>query len=56
MDYDVLWSKVLDLIKNEVSSLSFNTWFSETTLYNIYGDEKYVLVEFKGEQVFDVVF
>ena len=28
----------------------------ETALYNIYGDEKYVLVEFKGEQVFDVVF
>ena len=44
MDYDVLWSKVLDLIKNEVSSLSFNTWFSETTLYNIKDDKAYIIV------------
>lgn len=44
MDYVVLWSKVLDLIKNEVSSLSFNTWFSETTLYNIKDDKAYIIV------------
>ena len=44
MDYDVLWSKVLDLIKKEVSSLSFNTWFSETQLHNLKDDKAYIIV------------
>lgn len=28
----------------------------ETVLYNIYGDEKFILVEFKGENEFNVIF
>lgn len=29
----ILWSKILEKIKKEVSSLSFQTWFEETELY-----------------------
>ncbi len=35
MDKDVLWSNILDKIKKELSSLAYNTWFSEMELYCI---------------------
>ncbi len=34
MDTSVLWSNILDKIKQEINSLSFQTWFEETELYD----------------------
>ncbi len=33
-DNSILWSKILEKIKNELNSLSFQTWFEETKLYS----------------------
>ena len=44
MDYDNLWSKVLDFIKTDVSSLSYNTWFSETKLQKLNNGKAYIIV------------
>ncbi len=30
----ILWTKILEKIKSEINSLSFQTWFEETTLYD----------------------
>ncbi len=35
MNYEVLWTKVLQQIKEELSSLAFDTWFMETKLYEL---------------------
>lgn len=35
MNEELLWNNFLDLIKNKISSISFDTWFSETKLYKI---------------------
>lgn len=35
MNEEVLWTQFLDKIKNELSSISYNTWFAETKLYKI---------------------
>lgn len=35
MNVEVLWQKFLDNIKNELSSLAFDTWFKSSKLYKI---------------------
>ena len=35
MNNEELWSKILTKIKNELSSLSFETWFQDTKLYSL---------------------
>ena len=35
MNNDLLWSKVLEKIKEEVTSLVFKTWFKDTRIYKI---------------------
>ncbi len=35
MDNSLLWSKILERIKNEINSLSYQTWFEETKLYDL---------------------
>lgn len=35
MDNTTLWSKILEKIKNDINSLSYETWFKETQLYEI---------------------
>lgn len=35
MNYDLLWSKVLEKIKLEVTSVVYKTWFQETYIYKI---------------------
>lgn len=35
MDNTLLWSKILEKIKNEINSLSYQTWFEETKLYEL---------------------
>lgn len=35
MDNSLLWSKILEKIKAEINSLSYQTWFEETKLYDL---------------------
>ncbi len=35
MDNSTLWSKILEKVKPEISSLMYDTWFNETKLYKI---------------------
>ena len=44
MNYDLLWSKVLEDIKESVTSLVYITWFQETKLYKIEGNEATIIV------------
>ena len=46
MNYDLLWSKVLEKIKEEVSTLIFITWFENTKLYKIEGNEAKIIVPY----------
>ena len=35
MNYDLVWSKVLSKIQEEVTSVLYKTWFQETRLYKV---------------------
>ena len=39
MNYDLLWSKVLEIIKTKVNSLVYTTWFEAAKFYKIEGNE-----------------
>ena len=45
MNYDLLWSKVLDIIKNEVNSIVYKTWFENTRLYKIENTTATIVVQ-----------
>ena len=34
-DNSLIWSSILDRIKNELDTLAYSTWFSDTTLYDL---------------------
>lgn len=44
MNVDVLWNNILNDIKSELSSLSFQTWFSDTKLYSFDNSKAYIIV------------
>lgn len=44
MDLKVLWNKFLEIIKQEVSSISYNTWFAETELHDMNNGKARVIV------------
>lgn len=44
MNFDIIWSNLLEQIKNELSSLSYNTWFSDTSLYKLEEGKAYIIV------------
>ena len=44
MDYDVIWSKLLEQIKTELSTISYSTWFQDTKLYKLENDKAYIIV------------
>ena len=44
MNYDLIWSKVLDKIKPEVTSMVYLTWFENTKLYNIENNVATIIV------------
>jgi len=43
LNVDILWSKFLSTIKEELSSLSYNIWFQDTELYKL-EDEKAIII------------
>ena len=44
MNVNILWSKLLDQVKNELTSLSYRTWFSDTELYKLNNGKAYIIV------------
>ena len=44
MDTDILWNNFLEMIKDQVSSLSYETWFKDTTLYDLSDNTAIVIV------------
>ena len=44
MNTDILWSKILNNIKDELSSLAYDTWFSETKLNKLDDNKAYIIV------------
>ena len=44
MNVDILWSNFLTQIKDELTSLSFDTWFKDTKLYKLENGKAYIIV------------
>ena len=44
MNVDILWTKFLGQIKEELTSLSFETWFADTHLHKLEGGKAYIIV------------
>lgn len=44
MDVDELWNKFLEIIKNNISSLSYETWFRDTRLVSIRNNIAIIIV------------
>ncbi len=44
MNVDVLWSKFLDSVKDDLTSLSYTTWFQDTKLYRFEDNKAYIIV------------
>ncbi len=44
MNYELLWSKLLNHLKDEMTSLSYETWFKDTELNKIENDKAYIIV------------
>lgn len=44
MNFDVVWQRFLREIKDELSSLAFETWFNDTKLYKIENSRAYIIV------------
>lgn len=44
MNFDSIWSNFLLEIKDDLSSLAYQTWFSETKLYRIENSKAYIIV------------
>ena len=44
MNVDVLWTNFLGQIKEELTSLSFDTWFADTKLYRLEDGKAYIIV------------
>ena len=44
MNVDILWSNFLGQVKEELTSLSFDTWFADTHLHKIDGNKAYIIV------------
>ena len=44
MNVDVLWNKILKQLETELNSISYKTWFSETSLYKLDKNIAYIIV------------
>ena len=44
MNMDIVWSNLLNELKDELSSLAYNTWFNETKLYKLDNGIAYIIV------------
>ena len=44
MNVDILWSKFLSEVKDDLTSLSYDTWFKDTQLYKLSNGKAYIIV------------
>ena len=44
MNYNAIWNNFLKEIKDELSSLAFETWFNDTKLYKIENSKAFIIV------------
>lgn len=44
MNFDSIWTNVLNEVKEELSTLAYNTWFEETKLLKIENQKAYIIV------------
>lgn len=44
MNVDIIWTNFLSQIKDELTSLSFDTWFKDTELYKLNNGKAYIIV------------
>ena len=44
MNFDSIWSNLLDKIKLDLTSLSYDTWFADTKLYKLEDGKAYIIV------------
>jgi len=44
MNFDIIWSNLLNQIKDELSSLAYETWFADTKLYKLDSGCAYIIV------------
>ena len=44
MNVDIVWSNLLSNLKDKLTSLSYNTWFSETELYKLENGKAIIIV------------
>ena len=44
MDKETLWTDFLQVIKNKLMSVSYDTWFKDTKLYKVESDKLYIEV------------
>ena len=44
MNVDIIWTNFLNQIKDELNSLSFDTWFKDTELYKLDNGKAYIIV------------
>lgn len=44
LNNDIVWNKLLDNLKEKLTSLSYSTWFSETELYKLDAGKAYITV------------
>ena len=44
MNFDIIWSNLLNQIKEDLASLAFETWFIETKLYKLEDDKAIIIV------------
>ena len=44
MNVETLWSNLLEKLKSELASLSYDTWFSETKLHKLDNGKAYIIV------------
>ena len=44
MNMDIVWSNLLNELKDELSSLAYNTWFNDTKLHKLDNGIAYIVV------------
>ena len=45
LNFDVIWNNLLNQIKDELSSLAYDTWFAETKLYKLEDNKATIIVQ-----------
>ena len=52
MDNDILWEKVLNVLKEKMSPISFTTWVKETKIHTIINNKLYIIVPMMCHKLF----